>query len=762
MGSMNLKFLTIMVLLVAQPLFIQSVEIETDEITFNFTIEFKVQNSSVELAKANFIKEALIPLGINVSIIPLEFSLLVDSLLHMSENNTFDFSTVRFGGGSMIPDFAWHYASDQYFGSYMLQLNDPNWQNWQSQDIGYTQQEIDQMFYDFDYITNRQDKLNAFANLNNFYFDNLLYDVPLIANLYPEAMWRGFGGPNNELWDVQEGVFNSRALGATWVTNEPDRNSNNTHLRLAVDTPYMYNLDPFQAVSSAQNALTDYTYSSLITFDKNSNPHPDLAWNYFQTEDGTYDDDNDPYTEEVPLTRFTFLLRDDAYWSETTDYNGNYIAPTQFNANDMVLAYDLLSTFLESYDYEMNIENDFQQVVDYSASSTITPSDTFNIWYDSRYVEANDYIKFGSWIQPLPSHILGVLTYYDEINSTTIISPVEVGMPFNPWDSYEWNHWESFQGYSHVGPYEIVALQEGEYYSFRARDDYYYPNEWDVDQYYDSTDPEIQALETIAGSMLDVFAPGLSFDQTAYYWAYAGNEFTKIKPTSQGIDTIDHVIIDDYNTRQIQFDSGSIDLYNIPARDLGNYTQYDDDSRFIVKTKKNTRGPEILIFNVLNEHLKKVNVRKAISLALDRYALSALYNGSAIPWLNIAYVNNGYFDDIQAQHDYDLQAAKNLMEYEGYTTIDYTPPEETSSSMTTSSTSSTSSVTSETSSSTTSTSSDTSSSASQSDEETSESNATGPKAPTIPLPYPGNFIVMMSSFLILAVLYPRYLKSKSS
>ncbi|MCY3414255.1 MAG: hypothetical protein INQ03_21600 [Candidatus Heimdallarchaeota archaeon] len=641
----------------------QSSYIQTNFELYYYTEAGSRNTESVAL----FVKQSLAPLGIDVRIFAKPFGQFVGDLLHVSSGRPFDLAHVRFGGGTPTPDFGWHYASDQYFGYYMLQLADADWQAWQLEDIGYTQEEIDDMIYDIDYEMDISERLAKYEEFNDFYYNYLLYDLPLIAQNFRTAMWRGYGGPENELWDPQEGILTSRALGAVWEQNEEGRDSNSTHLRFSQSTPNQYILDGYQSDDNAQTALSQNTQTNLISYDRYNNPHPNIAWNYFQTEDGTYDHDNNATTEEIPLLRFTFLFRDDAMWGATTDYEGNAIPATAASARDMVLAFDLMSTFIESDAYDLSFEGDFAGVVDYEASTTLFTDDTFNIWYDSRFVTPDDYIKYGAWVDVLPHHILGGnLHYYNETDETTVISPVEVGMPFNPWDSQEWNHWETLEGVSHVGPYKMMTLKEGEYYNFRARDDWYFPNEWDVETYYDSADAEIQALETAFDIDLSMFAPFGNYNQEAYYWAYEGTEENHVKPTDQGILTYDTVIIEDINAILIQFEAGSLDSFGSTALGAEQVAAHVDDERFVVKTIVPNRGPELLIFNLLNDHLKKINVRKAISHVLDRDTVVQIYDGFATPWYSIAYPNSGEFDKVQADQPYSYASARDLMRLEGY------------------------------------------------------------------------------------------------
>ncbi|MCY3412200.1 MAG: hypothetical protein INQ03_11255 [Candidatus Heimdallarchaeota archaeon] len=646
----------------------------------NFELYYYTESGIRETESyALYIKQALAPLGIEVRIFAKPWGQFVSELPHTTTGRPFDLAHVRYSdqilmqsridhaklSSNSIPEFSWQYASNHYFGSKVLQLGDPDWQLWQEEDIGYTTEEIDEMISDFDSESDYHQKLTKFEHFNDFYFENLLYDLPLVTKDFHIAMWKGYGGSNNENWEPQEGVVNSRALGARWESNEVGRESNSTHLRFSVSTPQNYILDPYQAIDNAQDDLARYTHTTLISFDQFNNPHPNLAWNYFQTEDGTYDDDNNKNTAEIPLMRFTFLLGNQANWSATTDYKGNSIAAEPLDAEDFVLAFDVLRTFIDSDDFELSFEDDFTGIVDYNASTTINNLDTFNVWYDSRYATPDDYIKFGS-VQPLPHHILGgPLHYMNEFNSI-IESPLEVGMSFNPWASEEWNHWETLEGVSHVGPYEMVTMKEEESYSFRAREDFWYPNEWDIDNYYDRNNVEIQALETHTNISLDIFAPFNNYSQDAYYWAFAGSEIDHIKPTSQGIETIDHIIIEDINAQLVQFEAGAIDVIQSTQLGTEQVEAHIDDSRFILKTVVPAIGPELLIFNLLNDHLQKIYVRKAISFALNRDIFVQIHDGFAKPWYSIAFANSGEFDTIQAKVPYSLDYASDLMRQEGY------------------------------------------------------------------------------------------------
>ena len=78
------------------------------------------------------------------------------------------------------------------------------------------------------------------------------------------------------------------------------------------------------------------------------------------------------------------------------------------------------------------------------------------------------------------------------------------------------------------------------------------------------------------------------------------------------------------------------------------------------------RGPEIIVFNLLNENLKKINVRTAIAHAIDKNEIVKFNDNFAISHDSIAWrFQTSYYDDSFALN-YDLDLARALMISEGY------------------------------------------------------------------------------------------------
>ncbi len=362
---MGIKYKTLFIILVLgfATQSIINANIKTDQ-TENFDLYYYLADSNTSIQYGLYVQEALKPLGINVIIIAKQFGQFVGDLLHTNDGRPFDLAHVRYSGdGYATPDIGWRYASyNFYFGHAMYQLDDPTWQAWQVQDTGIYQDDIDTMIDEIDYDLNLTSRYNKLDNFNQYYYDNLLYDLPLVGLTNKYAMWRGYGGAANELWNPEEGILESRALGASWTADTPtERKSNSTTLVLATTEPNSDNFDPFQSVDSAQTDITRYIHQSLITTDSNLLPHPDLAWNWAfgVAENGTtYDHDRNAITPEITddgnVMKFTFFLRDNAYWAPTTDVDGNAVAAKKVDANDFMLTYNFWQTFLNSSDFTVN------------------------------------------------------------------------------------------------------------------------------------------------------------------------------------------------------------------------------------------------------------------------------------------------------------------------------------------------------------------------------------------------------------------------
>ena len=126
-------------------------------------------------------------------------------------------------------------------------------------------------------------------------------------------------------------------------------------------------------------------------------------------------------------------------------------------------------------------------------------------------------------------------------------------------------------------------------------------------------------------------------------------------------------VIPDAGTQNLMFQNGELDLIDLQTLDSAivqaTYkTMYEDQ---IVSTPK--VGMSYLTFNENQEYLKDVNVRKAISMAVDvDKIIASIYNGDAIRENGI--IPSGIWshnDDFQAPA-YDPDGAKKLLADAGY------------------------------------------------------------------------------------------------
>ena len=114
----------------------------------------------------------------------------------------------------------------------------------------------------------------------------------------------------------------------------------------------------------------------------------------------------------------------------------------------------------------------------------------------------------------------------------------------------------------------------------------------------------------------------------------------------------------------IAYENGDIDLADLNASLLSQYqTNYADEI-----TAYHPLGTSFISMNLKDQYLSDVNVRKAISLAINREELvSAVLNGAGIP--ATSYLNNGIpgHDDSLSVYEYDPEQAKALAAAAGVT-----------------------------------------------------------------------------------------------
>ncbi|MCE7737219.1 MAG: hypothetical protein GPJ54_20190 [Candidatus Heimdallarchaeota archaeon] len=656
---------------------------QTNFVTTNFELSFFLPSGSRrDESYGLYIKQALAPLGIDVKIFAKPWGQFVGDLLRgVSTGKPFDMATVGFRGGGLTPDIGWLYSSEGYWGGIIMQLADPTFQAYQLAETGLNQTtDIDTLIASVDFELNLTRRYELLEEFNDMYFTKLLWNMPLVAQSTKAAMWKGFGGPNNEDWNAREGVISSSFMGASWdLANTADqRSSNDSTIRWAVGDQGKFNLDPFQVQDTSQGTQTDWSYvGGLLNFDSLWNAHPQNAWNFFSGDFGdTKDHDNNVTTDEVPVTQYTFLLRDDLVWPATVDMNGAVVPETPVTGLDYNLTLTMYDMSKQTNLFDVNGIDTWEVLADWEISTTIFADDTITVWVPNTLRTPDDRIMFGS-LNPLPSHLLGGdLTWlnasldYTDYNMT---SPMVPGMPFSPWDTYQWNSFESFEGNTALGPYSMVDYEFNVFHSFAARADYPFANEWDTAGFYAQATTALTDMETAFNVDFSLWANG-TLPQDAYYHAYAEVSGNKAKPSTQNLEYIEYVVIDDQNAELIKFEAGDLDIFGSTQLGASTVSSHESNPGLVVKDTFPNVSARMLFFNMLEENLKKINVRLAITHVLDRDKLVNIHDGFGKAWWSVAYINKASggqnWDAIQHPLAYDYAKARDLMRLEGYNAAD--------------------------------------------------------------------------------------------
>jgi ABC-type transport system substrate-binding protein len=277
----------------------------------------------------------------------------------------------------------------------------------------------------------------------------------------------------------------------------------------------------------------------------------------------------------------------------------------------------------------MNINGfaSYDPVNSWEVKTTALTDDTLVVYMDE--TTPNDVTLLGG-LDALPEHILNqTLTL---TNGTTIQPLID---KVNPQTTLEWTHFATADGISLAGPYELAYFNKGENFAFEARTDYPYPNEWDMETMYANHQTAFDNYRTanVANltriATLGHFAPHvLPTAPDAYYWAYSGTE--GVKPDTQNIDFFVFKIVDDTNAARVQFEAGQLDFFGSAALGANTVEADRNNDDYVVKQSIPLSGPQLLVFNLLNEHLQKRDVRYAIASALDKDEMTKINDGFAV------------------------------------------------------------------------------------------------------------------------------------
>ncbi|MBF1083192.1 MAG: ABC transporter substrate-binding protein [Solobacterium sp.] len=129
------------------------------------------------------------------------------------------------------------------------------------------------------------------------------------------------------------------------------------------------------------------------------------------------------------------------------------------------------------------------------------------------------------------------------------------------------------------------------------------------------------------------------------------------------LDELHFLYYDDAQTKLIAYENGDIDLADLPASLLEQYQSSHGDE---IHTY-HPLGTSFISLNLKSEYISDVNVRKAISLAINREELvKTILAGAGIP--ATSFLNNQIpgHDDSKKVLEYNPEAAKKLLAEAGY------------------------------------------------------------------------------------------------
>ncbi|MCE7733857.1 MAG: hypothetical protein GPJ54_03195 [Candidatus Heimdallarchaeota archaeon] len=540
---------------------------------------------------------------------------------------------------SPAPNSYLKYLKSSTMGHYLHNLDNVTWQEWQETDVGLNTGIIDSDIIKMQIEQNNTLLAEKLGDFNTIFYEKLLYSIPLVSPKKDIAIWDGY-----ENYDVNEGLIRSLMLGSYW-SNNPSRTGNQTHLnipfRSSLNGEYLNLTSNFD---DSNIFISDLVHDSLLYYDKNSDPHPAIAYNYHSRE-VNYDHDKDIGTPPIPVQEYTYYLGNESFWSPVNFEGINY-DKKKVNANDFALALDFITHPLTNY----NSKYKYSSILDYGVITSVFENDTLIIRINKNFHSLNDEFNLGN-IKPLPYHLLGEdLTLFDG-NIINIDNP-----GFNPQDTLEWNMWNSLDNHRTTGQFELVS-HDDESYDFKVREDYWYPSENKSSIYF----PSVLVEEILNNNKfnISVFAPHLSNNNNEYYW---------VDPIHK-IQTISLVLIDNTHVALQHFESGKIDIFN-PYR-LGqiNVEKFKTSENHEYYQFAGDRNPILLNFDLTNPHLKKFAVRKAIAHVLDKEKFINIYDGFAANQESVISIDYPQYHSTYTI-SYDYITSRDLMRAEGYQAID--------------------------------------------------------------------------------------------
>lgn len=474
-------------------------------------------------------------------------------------------------------------------------------------------EDLSSILDDYESAITKSDKINYAKEFQKEYNENWLLDIPLISQGTIIATWKGFTG-----FDVDEDLIHSLFLGAGWSEIPEERLDERTETEIHYPLTESHKISvPIYAKTRSDNLITQSLFSSLMTFDKYGFIHPNLAKSYVhELIDGN--------------SVWTFNLRDDVLWSDGES----------LTASDVKFTLDM-NTFpwiaSINADRWKNLES--VDIINDTTIKIVFDHQTFN----EIEILSNEFI--------IPNHIL---------NTTFTMENGEESTPYtggNPGNSPEWSAY--IGNPITAGPYNFVGFVDSLVLTLEDNPNYWYPSEVDFDHSFNLDN---------------------QYKEDPYYFIFEDDlgtvEVEKVDslPISKIVFHVSDSATIDPNSAALLFESG--------VRDFHEYLKLDTDSSVLSNEKltiysKGVAGSGLqLIINPRFEALSEYELRKALSLAIDRPLLEDFVGFAQFSQSTpVSRYYTDYYDSSVAI-PYDYEQAKDIFKKYGLNAQDTNVPVE--------------------------------------------------------------------------------------
>ncbi|MFV2014483.1 MAG: ABC transporter substrate-binding protein, partial [Candidatus Heimdallarchaeota archaeon] len=579
---------------------------------------------------ANYIKTALKPLGIDINLKIVRYNEWTDIIENGAGDYDMAIAQYFYNEAPEIHpfiifpqngwDIIWSIAGgnlDQFYA-----------------DLGVSKDDLVEMLENINDNSDIEKMRTDFLDFDDIYGKNVMAEVPLVKAYSISTLRDSLLNFNADF-----GTFRSILLGMRW------EDTNKSHLQLGGRALF----DDWQSLGT----YNPYDSSNLVLIDDQLGVHPDLAIQWEKSDwimsDGTI----------AKNGKNTFVIREDAYWRlASPTESGSFPSNTyKIVPEDFKFAFDLASSGRGGGDYD-GVFSRYEKAEVNNTENSIT-------FFKRNPSIANIYEL--SNLRPIPEFLFNSTLYYNETLSGTPQELFDAGIDSLddvPLFKEQWNI--DYDTLISSGPYTIgedcYELGLGNRYDgFRAgcdmyvaRDDYYFPNEWDSPN----------------GDFI-VHEPGIEAPVFNKY--NSTEEFPMQKPTKLFIKNIDTDWSYAYDITEIaeRALNGELDIsmFGVGAfggvsastiKEIMSMNGYKSQQTISVRGFESGGSAQTLFFNLNNTYLSQLNVRKAIAKAIDKEFLVKAYGGLVAPQDSLIWRGSPWYTpNVNYQEDY--LAARDLM-----------------------------------------------------------------------------------------------------